>query len=87
MTGEFHTADVGFVAFLRCRGIRYKRLELNPTDLTIADFVFDESDTLFAAMYEWGDPESECWVDAREYGRLKVRLMRTARQYAVRALN
>lgn len=81
MTENFHTTDVDLAAFLKSRGHAYLRLEPNPTDPTLADFVFEPSEGILEGLREWGDPSVGCMVDARDYGRLRRKMFRTAARF------
>lgn len=77
----FHTADVDLAAFLRCRGIRYTEIVENPTNVELADFVFEPSEELFACVREWHDESSLRSVDAREFGRVRRMFFKTAQRH------
>lgn len=77
MAGVFHTADVDQAAYLRCKNVRYLRIERCPSNPNLADFVFDETPELYAALREWGDDAAT--VNAREFAKRRRKLFTLAR--------
>lgn len=77
----FHTTEVDLAAFLRCRGVKYLRLERNRSNPKLVDFVFDDSDELWANLREWASENGPRAVDARQFGKVRKMMYRNVQRY------
>lgn len=74
MAEEFYTSDIDIAAYLRCKGIRYLRIQ--PSDRpNIADFVFAETPELFQGLVDWHQE-----TDLHDFARKRRKLFVMARR-------